>query len=708
MVPSPQEVIDYLKSQAGRPLKAKELARGLGVAARDYPDFKALLVSLERDGVLYRVRKQRYAVPERINLVVGRLETTRAGDGWVVPSEGGEDIFIAAAGLNAAMHGDLVVARIERRRRGPRIEGCVIKVLERAHPTMVGTYHRARNFGFVVPEDPRLARDVFVPPGAGGEAQDGDVVVVRITSYGTLKLGPAGEVEKVLGPMDEPGVDILAVLYGHGLPLDFPDIVREAARQATIRVRHDLDVGRADARHLHVFTIDPRDAKDHDDALSVAALGSDAWEVGIHIADVSHFVEEGSELDAEALRRGASVYLVDRLVPMVPEELSADLCSLLPDRDRRAVSLFLTVDVAGRVHHHRFERALIRSRHRLTYEEVQRVLDGEERVDAQTDRAVEILRDLARTLRRRREERGSLDFDLPEARVELDEDGTPVDIQRILRLESHRLVEEFMLLANETVARRAARHRLPFLYRVHAPPDPDRMEQLRELLLPLGYRFPAHRSLRPKDLQRVLKQAGGRPEENLVSAVVLRSMKRAEYSAENRGHFGLATRWYTHFTSPIRRYPDLVVHRAVTRAFLDGKPLPETWTAEKLGVIAELSSERERVADEAERDSVDLKKTEFMRRHLGADFSGTISGVTSFGFFVLLDDYFVDGLVHVSSLDDDYYHFLEDGYALVGERTRRRFRLGDRVRVRVAAVNLEDRKIDFLLVERIDSRGSTV
>lgn len=678
----------------------KELARGLGVSSAEYAELKAQVEALERQGALYRVKKQRYAVPERINLVVGRLRTTRAGDGFVEPAVGGDqDVFVPARGLGSAMDGDRVVVRVEGRGRGPRVEGRIIKVLERAHPTVVGTYHRARTFGFVVPEDPALARDIFVPPGAESEARDGDVVVVRLTSYGTEKLGPAGEVEVVLGPMSQPGVHILAVVYGHGLPLEFPETVRRAA-QAVLRSRGEPWRGRrTDARHLHAFTIDPSDAKDHDDALSVEAAGNGVWEVGVHIADVSYYVEEGSELDAEAMRRGTSVYLVGRVVPMLPEELSAELCSLRPGEDRLTVSLFLTLDAEGRVLRHRFERTVIRSRHRLTYEQVERVLAGQESLEPETERALARLRDLSQALRRKREQRGSLDFDLPEARVELGENGVAVDVQRIVRLESHRLIEEFMLLANETVARRAARSRLPFLYRVHAAPDADRVEQLREFLQPLGYRLPGRGAVRPKDLQRILKQAEGRPEENLIAAVILRSMKRAEYSVENRGHFGLATRWYTHFTSPIRRYPDLVVHRAVTRAFLDGKPLPEEWAAGKLEVIAELSSQRERVADEAERDSVDFKKTEFMQQHVGAEFWGTISRVTAFGFFVLLDDYFVEGLVHVSSLADDYYHFLEDEYALVGERTRRRFRLGDRVQVQVAAVKLEEREIDFVLLD---------
>ncbi|HEX6925460.1 MAG TPA: ribonuclease R [Longimicrobiaceae bacterium] len=693
-------IIEYLRETAGRPLKAKELARGLKVPEVDYPEFKAQLQRLEDEGLLYRVKKQRYAAPEKINLVVGRLQTIRSGAGFVVPEDGAEDLFIPWQAMGSAVHGDRVIARVEKRRRGQRREGRIIKVLERARGTIVGIYHPARNFGFVVPEDRKLTRDVFIPPGQESGANDGDVVLVRISSWGDEHLGPAGEVETVLGHRAEAGVDVLAVVYGHGLPIDFPaEVTEEAERLRERGIRPEDLEGRRDLRDEVVFTIDPADARDHDDALSIRPVGDGRWRVGVHIADVSHYVREGTALDAEAMQRGTSVYLVDRVIPMLPEALSSDLCSLVPDRDRLALTLFLTVDEEGRVHEHELVRSVIRSRHRLSYDDAQSVIDGERSVDRETDEAIRTLVRISRALRSARERRGSLDFDLPEARVVLNTRGEPTDIQRVLRLESHRLIEDFMLLANETIARHAVRSRLPFLFRIHERPDADRLEQLRDFVATFGYRVGRRAEPRPKDLQQLLVRVQGRPEENLISTVVLRSMKQARYSHDNAGHFGLAAEHYTHFTSPIRRYPDLVVHRLASRAIIDGERLPESLREEALPTIARLSSERERVAVEAERDSVDLKKVEFMERHLGDEFSGTISGVTSFGLFVLLDDYFVEGLVHVSSLEDDYYVFLEEQFALVGEHTRRRFQLGGAIRIRIAAVDREERKIDFVLAE---------
>ncbi|MBI4409881.1 MAG: ribonuclease R [Gemmatimonadetes bacterium] len=699
---SPERIVEHLRNVAGRPLKAKELAQALDVATADYHAFRDLLQHLEDEGVLYRVKGQRFAAPEKINLIVGRLQTIRSGAGFVIPEDGAGDLYVSATELGSALDGDRVVARVERRRRGQRQEGRIIKVLERARETIVGTYHPARNFGFVVPEDPKLVRDVFVPPGQEGGAQDGDMVVVRVSSWGDEHLGPAGEIERVLGRLGMPGVDVLAVIYGHELPVEFPGEVEGEAERIRKRgiLRQDLR-GRTDLRDRLIFTIDPADAKDHDDALSIERATGGLWQVGVHIADVACYVQEGSALDAEALRRGTSVYLVDRVVPMLPEALSSDLCSLRPDQDRLALSLLLTVAEDGKLHGHELVRSVIRSRHRLSYDDAQAVLDGTRSIEAETDRALRQLLSISRALRASREARGSLDFDLPEARVVLNTQGEPTDIQRVLRLESHRLIEDFMLLANETIARQAARRRVPLLYRIHEPPDDTRIEQLREFVGPFGLRLGTRGQATPKDLQRLLERVRGRPEENLVSTIVLRSMKQARYSPENLGHFGLAAHHYTHFTSPIRRYPDLIVHRLCARAFLEEEAVPAEWAEHVLPTIARIASERERVAVEAERDSIDLKKVEFMQRHLGEEFAGTISGVTSFGCFVLLDTFFVEGLVHVSSLDDDYYAHLEEQYALVGEHTRRRLQLGQRVRVRVAGVNLEERKIDFQLAGEV-------
>jgi ribonuclease R len=701
-LPSDARIVEALRGSARGPLKPKELARELGVGSDVYLGFKSRLARLETEGRVYRVKGGRLAVPEKINLVVGRLSLIRSGDGFVAPEAGGkaQDVYVPFGDLGSAMDGDQVVARIEARPRGRNPVGRIIKVLERAHARIVGTYRRTRNFGYVVPKEDLLPRDILIPRGDEKDARDRDVVVVKMVSFGDRKLNPVGEIEAVLGPITDPGVDILTIVHGHGLAPEFPEEVRLAAEEVARARRPETDPGRVDRRDLLVFTIDPADAKDHDDALSVEPLGPGSWEVGVHIADVSAYVELGKTVDVEAQARGTSVYLVDRVIPMLPHALSSDVCSLREDEDRAAVSVFATLDERGKVRKARFERTMIRSRHKLAYEQAQEVLDGTGSVAADADAALATLARLARGLRERREERGSLDFDLPEAKVILGSGGEPIDIQRVARLESHRLVEDFMLLANEIVATEAEKRRLPVLYRVHERPTEQKLESLREFLASQGQTLPK-RSVHPRDLERVLERVRGRPEENLVNTVVLRSMQRARYDAESLGHFGLALEHYCHFTSPIRRYPDLVTHRVVVRALVEGKPVPESWGGEELDRIAELSSAREQAAAEAERDSVELKKIEFMERHLGDRFTGTIAGVVAFGFFVLLDDYFVEGLVHVNALRDDYYEFREEEYSLVGDRRGRRFRLGDRVRVQVARVDKEGRKIDFLLEEAI-------
>jgi ribonuclease R len=706
MTVDPRRIVEYLRTDAGRPLKPRDLAKALKVPEGEFGAFREQMERLEAEGVLYRVQRQRYAVPERINLLVGRVQTTRAGAGFLISDDGGPDVFIPVQSLNTALDGDRAVVRVESRARSERPQGRVIRVLERSRSTVVGAFHAARpgrssraSYGYVVPEDNKLPWDVFVAPGGGGSAAEGDVVVVRITDWGSEHRGPTGEVTEVLGRLGEAGVDVLAILHGHELPADFPAEVEAAAASLAARGVTAADrAGREDLRDLLIFTIDPADARDHDDALSIEELPKGGWRVGIHIADVARYVTPGGPLDLEAYRRGTSVYLVDRVVPMLPHALSSDLCSLVPDADRLTLSLFVELSADGTVRGHRLVRSVIRSRHKVSYEEAQAVLDGAGTVSPEADAALGLLSRAAARLRAARLERGSLDFDLPETRVVLDVSGQPTDIQEVRRLDAHRLVEDFMLLANEVVARKAAQAEVPFIYRIHEPPDESRMQQLREFVATFGHRLTGRPGKpTPRDLQRLVRAADGRPEQGLVSTVVLRSMKQARYSAENAGHFGLATPLYAHFTSPIRRYPDLVVHRLLTDHFID--ETRREHDDDQLGDVARHASERERVAVSAERDSKDLKRVQFMSRHAGSTFAGTISGVTAFGFFVLLDDFFVEGLVHVSSLDDDYYLFVEEQYALIGERTRRRFRTGDRVRVLVARVSIEERRIDFELTD---------
>ncbi len=693
-------ILEHLRERASRPLKAKELARELDIPTEAYQGFRDTLRELEEQGLVYRQRKGLYAVPEKINLVIGRLQITRGGDGFVlVEKEGEEDVFIPERHLGSAVEGDIVVARIESRpaHRNPR--GRVIRVHERAWRQVVGTYRSKKNYGFVTAQEPDLRKDVFIPPGSEGEASDGQVVVIEIDDWGEEEPNPVGHVSQVLGAPHEAGVDILAIIHGHQLPLDFPaDVDVEAERVAAAGVGGAEIERREDLRSHLTFTIDPPDAQDHDDALSVRVLEGDLLEVGVHIADVSHYVRSGSRLDEEALERGTSVYLVDRVVPMLPHALSSDLCSLVPGQDRLAMSLLFTLRPPARVSGARLVRSVIRSDHRLSYDRAQSIMDGEIEVDSGLAEALGRLREVSRAVRRSRTDRGSIDFDLPESRVVLNAAGEPTDIERVLRLEAHRLIEDFMILANETVAELALHEEVPVLFRVHESPDEDKMNRLRELASTFGFHLPA-RKVEPRDLARLVDAMEGTPQEQLISTATLRSMKQARYAPDNLGHFGLASRAYAHFTSPIRRYPDLLVHRQLG-LWLDQPAMARALDGERLAETARHCSERERRAVEAERDSVDLKKIEFMERHLGGEFEGTISGVTAFGLFVLLDEFHVEGLVHVSTIEDDYYVYVEEQHALLGQRRRRRFQLGDRVEVQVARVDREARQIDFELLRQ--------
>jgi ribonuclease R len=701
--PLEDRIVEALNASTRGPLKTKELARAVGVDASEYRDFRGLLARMERAGRLYRVRGQRYAVAKTLDLVTGRMSLTRDGHGFLRPDTPGEDVYVPAHRLSTAMDGDHVVVRIEGRPRGRSREGSVLRILERARESVVGTFHRGRKVSYVVPLDVRLRRDVLVTPGGEGGAEDGTVVVVRLTSYGEGRVGPTGEVERVLGALSDPGVDVLAVAYGYGLSLEFaPDVVSDAARAAE-RGAADPGPDRVDRTDLLTFTIDPADAKDHDDALSVQELENGVVEVGVHIADVSHFVRPGTPVDVEAAARGTSVYLVDRTIPMLPPVLSTDVCSLNAERDRLAVSVFMSLDGEGRVLDRRYERSVIRCGYGLSYEEAQEVLDGRARIADDVDHALRLLDDRARQLRLRRRERGALDLDLPEAKVILDAEGLPVDIRRRERRESHRLIEDYMILANEVVAADLEARDLTTMYRIHERPSPEKIEALAGTLSHYGIEMKGRKSMKPKHVQAVLDSVRGREEEALVSSLVLRSMAKARYHTENLGHFGLASDGYLHFTSPIRRYPDLVVHRVVTQVLVHGAPEPYA-DREELAREAEICSSREQAAEEAERASVAMKKVEFMERHLGDTFFGRISGVAAFGFFVTLDDFFVEGLVHVSGLQDDYYHFRQKQHRLVGEGGGRSFRLGERVEVQVARVDKEARHVDFVLLRKVEHR----
>jgi len=698
-------VLDHVSS-LGKPVSVRDLAHALSLDAPGRRDLKAVLRRLMSDGALVKIRGARVGLPDKMNLVVGRLSCSPAGYGFVVPEARRErkaDRFVAAANIKEAFHGDRVVARVER--RGPRgPEGRIIRVLERANERIVGRYEADGSFcGHVVPFDPRVLHEVFVPAGEEGAAAGGEMVTVEITRPPTATRNPAGRVVAVLGRIADPGVDLKVVIAKYALPDAFPPEVEEEARRVARPVGPGETAGRTDFRDWLTVTIDPETARDHDDAVAIERRPDGGYRLAVHIADVAHYVREGAPIDEEAYLRGTSVYFPDTVLPMLPHALSSDLCSLVEGRDRLTQSVVIDLDARGRVQKSTFHDGVIRSAARLSYTEAQAVVDGDaaarERFGALVASLVE-MDELAKLMRARRYERGSLDFDLPEPKLVLDATGEMTGIVRHERLDSMRLVEEFMLAANEAVAEKLHRAGVGALYRIHEQPDPERVEEFVELLSSLGYRLPRRENgVRPEDFQLVLRQIEGRPEEKLVSYLLLRTMKLARYHEENLGHFGLATEMYAHFTSPIRRYPDLVVHRALRALRGGGDAARETWLREKLPEMGLHLSERERRAADAERELVEWKKVRFMAGKLGETFSGYVTGVQAFGLFVELDEIYVQGLVHVSSMRDDYYLFHEKAHLLRGENTKATYRLGDRVEVQVARVDLERRQVDFVLVD---------
>jgi len=700
-------------SGLGKPVSVRDLVRGLSLETPARRELKSVLRGLFEAGALVEIRGARVGLPDRMNLVVGRLSCSPAGHGFVVPEkrrDGQSDLFVAAANIREALHGDRVVARVERHgQKGP--EGRIIRVLERVNQRIVGRYESdGRSGGRVVPFDRRVLHEVFVPPGDEGGAAGGEMVTAEITRPPTATRNPVGRITRVIGPLSAPGVDLEVVIAKHGLPDRFPPAVESEAERVAQPVSPADTAGRTDFRGWLTVTIDPETARDHDDAVGIERRPDGGYRLAVHIADVAQYVREGGALDEEAYLRGTSVYFPDRVVPMLPHALSSDVCSLVEGQDRLTQTAVIDVDARGRVERSAFHDGVIRSAARLSYQQAQAIVDGD---PASRERfaplvpALLAMDELAKLMRARRYERGSLDFDLPEPKLVLDAAGEMTGIVRHERLDSMRLIEEFMLAANEAVAEALHTAGVGALYRVHEQPDPERIEEFADLVASLGYRMPENaETVRPEHFQLILRQIEGKPEEKLVSYLLLRTMKLARYHETNLGHFGLATDMYAHFTSPIRRYPDLVVHRAL-RALRRGHDAErQAWLREKLPEMGLHLSEMERRASEAERELIEWKKVRFMAGKLGDEFSGYVTGVQAFGLFVELEEIYVQGLVHVSSMTDDYYRFDEKAHRLRGENRKKTYRLGDRVSVQVARVDLERRQLDFVLTSVIEHAGA--
>ena len=730
-----ERILALLAQRDYRPLDNVEIAKKLSLGGAERVALRQTLRTLEHDGEIARIRKNRYILPAEADLVAGTLSIHQAGYGFLnTETQGQPDIFVAAENTGTAMHGDRVVVRISRDvvpRRGrssaDRAEGRVIRILERAHDTIVGTLQRSKNFYYVVPDDPRLVHNVYIgsanavadgkrpqKPAPTREARNtpavGDKVVARLLSWESRHVNPEGELIEVLGPAEAPGVDLLSIIRNYHLPTEFPKAVVDEAGRIAETVPPELISGREDLRARFVVTIDPDDARDFDDAIHVEKLGHGGWGLGVHIADVASYVTPNSALDREARRRGNSVYLPDRVIPMLPERLSNGVCSLKPEVDRLTHSVFVEFDRNGNIKGSRFARSVIRSARRLTYKQAYAILKSPPQ-DEVGQRLHEAWT-LAALLRTKRFQRGSLDLDFPEVKVVLDSDGKPVRLERIENDESHQLIEEFMLAANEVVAAELKRYSIPTIYRVHEDPDPEKLAEYREVILSYDHRVGdlTHRG----ELQRFLAAIKGKPEEQALKIGLLKSLKRARYDPHPLGHYGLAKANYLHFTSPIRRYADLVVHRAL--ADLEIRRRRDTGAVRRAGhntesqldmaqltTIAEHISATERVAAEAEIEAVRMKKLEFFERQLAARepqvFRAAVIDVRNYGLVIELPDVVLSGLVHVSSLADDFYSFDPAKRQLLGRSSRKRFKVGDDLRVFVSRVDRFKRQIDFALAD---------
>lgn len=696
-----QMVYEFISDKKYRPLKFKEMALLMQVPSKQKKDLRLVLESLVADGKIMIDVKGKIKL-QAANVIVGKFSGTQRGFGFVI-LEGEEDIFIPADKTKGAMHGDIVQAAITDAPKGKKKEGEILNIIERGTDVVVGTFAKSKNYGFVVADNHKLGKDIYIPIEKSKGAVTGHKVVVEITDYGDKSKNPEGKITEILGHVNDPGVDILSVVRAFGLPEEYPDGVMNQVERIPDEVSEEEKEGRTDYRALQTVTIDGEDAKDLDDAITLEKEGN-IYHLGVHIADVSNYVTEHSPLDEEALKRGTSVYLVDRVIPMIPHKLSNGICSLNQGTDRLALSCMMDIDAKGNVIQHKIEETVIHVDRRMSYNAVNAVvIDKDEELRNTYQEFIpmfELMYELADILRKNRQKHGSINFDFPESKITLDAKGTPTDIRPYERNEATKIIEEFMLIANQTVAEDYFWQELPFVYRTHEAPDEEKITKLGIFINNFGYAIKIGQDeIHPKELQKLIEKVEGTPEEMLISRLTLRSMKQAKYTVKCEGHFGLAMKYYCHFTSPIRRYPDLQIHRII-KENLHGKMTDKRISHyEKiLPEVTVQTSTTERRADEAEREVEKMKKVEYMKQFVGETFEGVISGITTWGMYVELPNT-VEGMIRVTTLEGDYFYFDEEHYTMVGEHTKKTYKLGEKVKVVVTGVDKLMRTIDFEIAQ---------
>lgn len=700
-----QILLDLMNDKQYVPMKIKELAVILQVSREERPQLEQVLAALLEEGKIEINKRGKYKIAEETT-VTGTFLPHPKGFGFVEAEGMEEDIFIPEEYTGNAFCQDMVQVVLIPGKNGKRREGRITAILSHTISEVVGTYEKSKNFGFVVPDNPKILQDIFVPIENSRGAVNGHKVIVQITQYGSARRKPEGKIAKIIGHINDPGTDVLSVVYARELPFEFPEKVLNQAERVRDEVSEADMAGRMDLRSVPMVTIDGEDAKDLDDAVSLSREGA-IWHLGVHIADVSNYVQENSALDREAKKRGTSVYLVDRVIPMLPHRLSNGICSLNEGCDRLALSCLMDIDEKGNVTGSQIVESVICVDRRMTYTSVKKILEDRDEIEREKYQELvpmfEEMQKLAGILREKRRKRGSIDFDFPETKMILDKRGKPVDIKPYDRNVATKIIEDFMLIANETVAQEYFWRELPFVYRTHDTPDPEKIQALAEFIRNFGYGLKGVQDeIHPKELQKLLARIADSPEEMLISRLTLRSMKQARYSTECTGHFGLAAKYYCHFTSPIRRYPDLQIHRII-KENLRGRMNPERIAhyEEILPEVAEHSSKTERRADEAERETEKMKKAEYMQEHIGEIYEGVISGITSWGMYVELPST-VEGLIHVSNLYDDRYYYQEESHEMVGVDTGTVYKLGQSIRVRVLGADKQTRTIDFVPAAKED------